>query len=150
MTEERHEIRVLVTGVDAAGKSCVVSEDYVTMDANAEHPGFWFAGLFQTPSAPPPTRPDGHGEYLETELAAGLVRWQVIDYGPSLGYPMHHTDTVDIDIVLQGSIELTLDDGTHLLETGDGVIINGVDHAWKSGPDGCRLSVTFIGTPPRN
>jgi quercetin dioxygenase-like cupin family protein len=61
---------------------------------------------------------------------------------------MHHTDTVDIDIVLDGSIELTLDDGVHVLQAGDGAVIRGVDHAWRAGSEGARLSVIFIGTPP--
>jgi hypothetical protein len=140
-------MRVLVTGTDADGRSCVVGDERVTFGTDAEHGGFWFADLFETVSAPPPARPSGRGEHLETALAAGLVRWQVIDYAPSLGYPMHQTDTVDFDLVLLGSIDLTLDDGTHHLEAGDGAVITGVDHAWTSGPDGCRLSVMFVGTP---
>jgi quercetin dioxygenase-like cupin family protein len=148
MADEAHEMRVLVTGIDDRGRSCVVGEERVRFDGNPEHPGFWFSNLFETTAAPPPSRPAGHGDQLETELAPGLVRWQVIDYGPSLGYPMHHTDTIDFDIVLQGSVELTLDDGPHLLEAGDGAVINGVDHSWRSGPEGCRLSVFFVATSP--
>jgi hypothetical protein len=60
---------------------------------------------------------------------------------------MHHTDTVDFDTLLEGSLELQLDDGTHPLNVGDCVIVAGVDHAWKSGPEGCRLSVAMVATP---
>ena len=59
---------------------------------------------------------------------------------------MHHTDTIDYDIVLAGSVELILDDGAHLLGPGDCVVITGVDHAWRAGPDGVILSVALIGS----
>jgi quercetin dioxygenase-like cupin family protein len=150
MTDESRRIRILVTGTDAQGRSRVVGEEHIDFVANPEYPGFGTAEVFETASAPPPPRPDGRGARLETALAPGIARWQVIAYAPGLDYPMHHTDTVDFDLVLAGSIELTLDDGVHLLETGDGVVMNGVDHAWQAGPDGCRLSVMHLGTPPRS
>jgi len=71
-----------------------------------------------------------------------------MDYEPGEEQEMHQTDSVDLDIVLRGSIELILDDGIHVLHTGDGAIVGGVDHAWKAGINGCRLSAIFIGTPP--
>ncbi len=61
---------------------------------------------------------------------------------------MHQTDTIDCVLVFDGSVELELDDGLHLLETRDCVIIPAVDHGWKAGPSGCRLCVMAIGTPP--
>jgi hypothetical protein len=51
-------------------------------------------------------------------------------------------------MLLEGSLELTLDDGRHSLEPGDVVVLNGVDHLWTAGPEGCRLNVVAIGTPP--
>jgi quercetin dioxygenase-like cupin family protein len=147
--EERHEIRVLITGVDDQGRSCVVGEERVALGTDPASPGFWFGSVFETTAAPPPARPDGRADYLETGVEPGHVRWQVVDYAPSQVYPMHHTDTVDLDLVLAGSVELTLDDGVHILQAGDGAVINGVDHAWAGGPEGARLSVMFVGTPPR-
>ncbi len=35
-----------------------------------------------------------------------------------------------------------------LLVAGDLVVLAGVDHAWRAGPDGARLSAVLIGTPP--
>lgn len=73
----------------------------------------------------------------------------IIEYGPGVTFPMHHTDTVDFDIVLSGSVELILDDGVHRLASGDSVVVTGVDHGWRAGPDGCRLSVVAIGAQIR-
>ncbi|HEY3669605.1 MAG TPA: cupin domain-containing protein [Acidimicrobiia bacterium] len=122
----------------------------MALGSDPSTPGFWFAEIFQTSSAPPPPRAGGRGEWLDLGLDPGIVRWQIIDYAPLRTYGLHHTDTIDIDLVLRGSIELRLDDGPHFLEAGDGVVVTGVDHTWTSGPEGCRLSVTFIGTPRSN
>jgi hypothetical protein len=143
-----HEMHVVIAGADAEGRSAVLSAERVPLGDNEEFPGFWSAALAETASAPPPARPAGRGAFLDLALAPGVVRWHVIDYGSGVGYPMHHTDTVDFDTILAGSIELTLDDGVHVLHAGDGAVIHGVDHAWRAGPDGCRLSVLSIGTPP--
>jgi mannose-6-phosphate isomerase-like protein (cupin superfamily) len=61
---------------------------------------------------------------------------------------MHHTDTLDFHLVLSGSIDLTLDTGIHELRPGDCAVITGIDHAWRAGPSGCRLSTVMLGTPP--
>jgi quercetin dioxygenase-like cupin family protein len=61
---------------------------------------------------------------------------------------MHHADTVDLDVVLAGSVDLILDDGEHPLAPGDSAVVTGVDHAWRAGPEGCRLSVMTIGAAP--
>jgi quercetin dioxygenase-like cupin family protein len=145
---EQHEMRVLITGVDAEGRSCVVGEERVVLGSDPASSGFWFGSLFETTSAPPPARPPGRGEDLDIGLAPGVVRWQVIDYPEGPSYPVHHTDSVDLDIVLEGTIELTLDDGVHVLQVGEGAVINGVDHTWAGGPGGARLSAICIGTPP--
>ncbi len=72
----------------------------------------------------------------------------MLDYAPGMGFSMHHTDTVDFDTVLSGSIELILDDGAHPLVAGDHVVVTGVDHAWRAGPDGCRMSIVSLGVSP--
>ena len=143
-TNDQHGMRVLVAGADEDGRSAIVSEQQMSLLQAPEAPEFWFAELFRsTESSAPPARRAGR---LDIGIEEGRMVWQVIDYAPFASPPMHHTTTIDLDMVLQGSIELLLDDGAHVLEAGDAVIVPGVDHAWKAGPDGCRLSVTFLGT----
>ena len=135
----------LVTGVDSNGRSCVVEEadlgpsDVADMEQHI---------VFRTSESPPPPRPAGHGADMDLGVAPGLTRWTVVQWPPDRDAPMHHTDTVDFDIVVAGSIDLILDDGTHHLEPGDCVLVNGVDHAWKAGPEGCTLSVVLLGSTP--
>jgi len=139
-------MRLLITGVDAAGKSCVLRQDDVTM--NSIGPGFAMGIPYTTTESPLPARPQGNAELIDQSLEPGYVRWIIVDYEPNAQTPVHHTDTFDLETVINGSIDLILDDGTHHLETGDMVVMTGVDHAWKAGPDGCRINAILIGTAP--
>jgi quercetin dioxygenase-like cupin family protein len=141
-------MRKLVTGTGPDGRSRLVEEGRLELAASPASPGFLSAIAAETTSAPPASRPAGHGSSADLGVAPGLVRWFIVDYEADLQVPVHHTDTVDFDTVLEGSLVLALDDGEHLLESGDIVIVNGVDHAWRAGPKGCRLSVLSVGTPP--
>ena len=137
-------MRQLVTGVDADGRSCVV----------AEHPVDGKTGRsrqmisFTTATNPAPPRPPGRGEYVDLEVPVGTTKLMVVQWASDFTYGMHYTDTIDFDTILEGSATLILDDGPHLLETGDIAVVTGVDHAWEAGPDGATISFIFLGTPP--
>jgi len=139
-------MRLFITGVNADGKSCVVSNDEV--EINSVAPGFAMAVPFNTTQSPPPSRPHGNADLIDQFLEPGHARWMVVDQGPNTETPMHHTDTIDFETILSGSVDLILGDGVHHLEAGDMVVMNGVDHAWKAGPDGYRMTAILIGTPP--
>jgi hypothetical protein len=138
-------MRRLVTGVDTDGRSYLMELSPLTLMAASE--GHLAATVYLTGSAPPPARPVGHAGFYDLGVGPGFVQWQIVEHKPNMVAPMHQTDTVDFDIILEGSVELGLDDGMHPLEPGDCVVLTGVDHSWRAGPSGCRLSVTSIGTP---
>jgi len=142
-------MRVLVTGVDASGRSCAAQDGPVHLQGDAGLDGLLYAVLYATPSHP---SIDGGAarvaDLLDLAVPPGAVRWTMIEYAPGTTFPMHHTDTVDFDVVLSGSVDLILDDGAHPLAPGDSVVVAGVDHAWRAGPQGCRLNVMTIGVSP--
>jgi mannose-6-phosphate isomerase-like protein (cupin superfamily) len=46
---------------------------------------------------------------------------------------MHTTDTVDLDLIITGEVDLELDDGVEVhLRAGDCVVQNGTRHAWHN------------------
>jgi quercetin dioxygenase-like cupin family protein len=144
-------MRLLVTDVDAAGRSCAAQDGPTTLQGDASLEGLLYSVLYAAPS--PPSISTGGGRVADTlDLAvpAGAMHWTVIEYAPGAEFSMHHTDTVDLDVVLSGSVDLILDDGAHPLAAGDSVVVTGVDHAWRAGPEGCRLSVITIGASPPN
>ena len=55
----------------------------------------------------------------------------IIDMPPGSSAPMHRTKTIDYGIVLEGEVDLELDDGsTTSLAAGDIVVQRGTAHAW--------------------
>ena len=97
---------------------------------------------------PLPARPDGTGELRDLGVAPGYSQWLISRWAPHEQAASHHTDTLDYDLVLAGTMVITLGDGEHRLEAGDAVVVTGVDHAWRAGPEGCILSVVLFGTSP--
>jgi hypothetical protein len=103
-------VRTLITGVDADGKSCVVSQDDLALDQVP--PGFAMGIPYATTTSPPPARPPGSASLIDQSIAPGLFRWVVAELGPRSETPTHHTDTLDLQSVLSGTVDLVLDDGT--------------------------------------
>jgi quercetin dioxygenase-like cupin family protein len=135
-------MRQLVTGVDADGRSCIVSEHITepSHDIAIQTP-------FETTASPPP-RPPGSRELYDMGLPVGAIRVLVVQWPPGFQASMHHTDTIDVNTVTEGSVDLVLDDGPHTLEAGDSVIVTGVDHGWLAGPDGATVTGVLLGTMP--
>jgi quercetin dioxygenase-like cupin family protein len=144
-------MRLLVTGVDESGRSCAAQDGPVALQGDAGLGGILYSVLYAAESAPSITSGGGRAaDFLDLVVPPRSMRWTVIEYAPSAGFSMHHTDTVDFDVVLAGSVELILDDGAHLLTVGDSAVVTGVDHAWRAGPEGCRLNIMTIGVSPPN
>jgi quercetin dioxygenase-like cupin family protein len=139
-------MRRLLTGVNEDGRSCVVEETEIAPTEAV--PGIAAAMLFATSQSPPPPRPAGRGDFLDLGVAPGVCRWMMLDWDPHHSWAMHHTDTLDFDLVLSGRVDLILEAGEFNLEPGDCAVITGVDHAWRAGPSGCRISIITLGTPP--
>ena len=74
--------------------------------------------LYATDELPPVLQTAGTAHKLDMGVAAGLA-WMIIRWDPGSEWPPHYTDTIDLDVVLEGTIELVLDDGAHRLEPGD-------------------------------
>ena len=139
-------MRVLITGVGDDGRSCVI-EERTPSGRPYESGGITVAAAAATESSPPPPRPPGRGDLQHVAGIPGTARWSFIDFPPRVSTPFHHTDSVDFDVVLAGSVDIILDDGPHRLGPGDAVVINGVDHGWETHDEGCRMIVVIIVTP---
>jgi quercetin dioxygenase-like cupin family protein len=141
--------RVLVTGVDAEGRSCALTHDPITLIGDLSDGGIAYSPLYAAAGTPLIAAAGGRAaDNFDLGVAPGAVSWMVVEYAPRMTFSMHHTDTVDLDTVLAGSVEIVLDDGAHELAVGDCVVVAGVDHGWRAGPDGCRLGVMALGAPP--
>jgi enoyl-CoA hydratase/carnithine racemase len=91
--------------------------------------------------------PAGVGEYRDLGVPVGTMRWLRTRFPANQVRPTHYTNTIDCHTVVDGWIELLLDDGAHRLMPGDSAIVKGVDHGWRIGPAGCSVSMILLGTP---
>jgi mannose-6-phosphate isomerase-like protein (cupin superfamily) len=84
------------------------------------------------------------------ELPANHLHQQIGDHAPRRGLPprhplMHRTLTVDYAIIMQGEIDMLLDDSEIHLQAGDVLIQQGTNHAWVNrGTEPCRIAFVLI------
>src|SRR5262249_25426349 len=127
-------MRKLTTGIDSNGRASIIG----SVELGAAGETLSTRDLFKSDGSPPRiSRAGRKAAFRDLGLAPGAVRSMIVHWPPAHEAAMHHTDTVDVDVVVSGSIEFVLDGGSFRLEPGDCVVVNGVDHAWKAGPDGC-------------
>jgi mannose-6-phosphate isomerase-like protein (cupin superfamily) len=169
------DVRRVVTGHDASGKSVFVSDETVEPVEPMVLPGFqayYLWGGDKTPQFPddgsmpefrtyfppiggfrfsmftvPPNAAAAPNDLDEEAAVAdaeaklpGLLRYlDPSDPG------MHTTDTIDFEVVLDGTVVLELDDGAEAtLGPGDTVVQNGTRHRWRNDGDTPALLALFI------
>jgi quercetin dioxygenase-like cupin family protein len=71
------------------------------------------------------------------------TRFAVIDFPPGNRPHMHRTETIDYVIVIEGEIEMDMDESTVKLKTGDIMVQRGTNHAWAN-RSGKRARVAFV------
>ena len=58
---------------------------------------------------------------------------------------MHRTRSIDYAIVLEGEIDMLLDDSAVHLQAGDVLVQQGTNHAWVNrGPQPCRMAFVLV------
>jgi hypothetical protein len=137
--------RRVVTGT-RSGREIVVEDGQVqTVDLN----GVELSSLWKTDGAPSlpndgttPTDFDFPGPGGVWVCTFTVPPRHTIEYESDLlefegvrpGY--HSTDTVDVDVILEGEISLEIEDGSEIaLKAGDSLIVNGTGHAWHNRTD---------------
>jgi hypothetical protein len=101
--------------------------------------------------------PEGTPLPSGVDVAAGFEEMRrelpgMLDYMDPGDPGMHTTDTIDFEVVLDGTVELELDDGKFVtLQVGDTVVQNGTRHRWRNpGPGIARLAVFMCGAQHDN
>jgi mannose-6-phosphate isomerase-like protein (cupin superfamily) len=132
-----HSRRRVVTGLDEAGRSCVLIDGEVPRVT----PG---ANLIWRNAAIPADNSgsaDAGGGYDPAHLHDGGVTFLLTEMPPGSGEPafMHATNTIDYLAVLSGEIVLVLETGEVVLRAGDLIVDRGVIHGWRN--DGAQTAV---------
>ena len=74
-----------------------------------------------------------------------LKEMGVSDHGGARHHGMHKTASVDYAVVLEGEIDMLLDDSEVHLEAGDVLVQQGTNHAWMNrGSKPCRIAFVLV------
>jgi mannose-6-phosphate isomerase-like protein (cupin superfamily) len=146
-------MRLLILGVDDAGRSCV-SKQSETLDFGSIPglPGSAIAWLYATKQSPPVIGPQGQGEKYADNPPPGMVTWYTVSHEPyvsgekeTIATVLHSRKVVELIFLIEGGGEMILDDGPHPIRAGDCIVMEGTSHGMRPGPQGCRLMVFAIG-----
>jgi quercetin dioxygenase-like cupin family protein len=77
------------------------------------------------------------------------TRLMVMDLFPGCRGAMHRTDTLDYVIVLEGNVEMLMDDSSVVLCAGDILVQQGTIHAWTNPTqEHARMAIVLIDAEP--
>jgi quercetin dioxygenase-like cupin family protein len=62
-------------------------------------------------------------------------RFAVIDFPPRTSGRMHRTDTIDYVMMVEGELEMLLDDSSVTIAKGDVMVQRGTNHEWRNNGD---------------
>jgi quercetin dioxygenase-like cupin family protein len=140
-------IRRVVTGHDEAGAAKVIL-DHPATNAKFPSPGVVSTMIWCTDRTPADI---SGGESIE-DMGARILgtappprgsRFAVIDFPPGNEAHMHRTETIDYVIVLEGEIDMDMDESTVRLRAGDVMVQRGTNHAWAN-RSGKRARLAFV------
>lgn len=136
----------IVTGHDEQGREVFRSED-VTPTRMIPSGDASFLLIWTTATVPADNNDETDGRDRDAGLTlnqGSVIR--VVDMLPGKESPMHRTNSVDYGIVLQGEIELELEDGAKRKVRQGGIIIQrGTNHLWRNTSDKvCRIAFVLI------
>jgi len=133
---------VYITGIDDQGRSCVLERHEIS---SASGP-LEVLRLDDAVAAVPATSPGV--ELLAPLTAEGGAFYNIFSWAPDQGTGLHRTVSHDVDVVLQGTVELGLEAETVRLHAGDVVVLRGHAHSWKGGPGGGIMLYSLIAGRP--
>lgn len=173
------QIRRIVTGHNAAGKSIILQDAFATSILEmAAMPGLRVTDLWETTTAPADlsndTDPVDRPVHLEPKPMGTICR--IVEFPPdtalrdragsqevfaSLGAShtadtssatpmMHKTASVDYAIVLSGEVWAVMDEGETCMRAGDVLIQRGTNHAWSNrSREPAFIAFILVGATPR-
>ncbi len=137
-------VQRVVTGHDAQGRAVFRSED-TTPTRMVPSGDASFLLVWTTDTVPADNNDDTDGRERDAGITlnqGSVIR--VVDMLPGRESPMHRTNSIDYGIVLEGEVELELDDRRRKTIRQGGTI-----HLWRNTTDKpCRIVFVLIEAPP--
>jgi quercetin dioxygenase-like cupin family protein len=137
-------VRRIVTTHDASGKAVVGSDIEVEAMPGVMTKEVGNALIWATDSMPV----DLSGTEPRTqqlEPAPNGTIFRILELPPGIPPRMHKTETIDYVIVLDGEVDMLLDDSEVHMKAGDVMVQKGTWHGWTNRSDRpCRIAFVLI------
>lgn len=126
-------IRRIVTGHNDQGRAIIRSDTRFPSEPIALG-GAEFALIWTTASVPADNNDEADGRERDAGLTinhGSVIR--IVDFLPGGSSPMHRTNSIDYGIILEGEIELELEDGVKTIAGQHSIIVQrGTNHKWRN------------------
>ncbi len=143
------KVRRVVTGHDDRGKSVAIIDD-IAANATSRRPGHDSRLVWTTDGETPPNRgnEDAGARNIGRPPSGRGTVFRVLELQPDQELEMHRTATIDYVVMIEGSMNLVLDDSEIALRPGDCLVQRGTNHAWRNTGDGpCRFAAVLVDAP---
>ncbi len=138
--------RRVVTGVNEAGKSCIIIDGPIPVLAPISAALAWQTRTWPADNS---GTEDVVEPYKVEMLHTPGSNFAICQFAPNSEGRMHATDSIDYLVILSGHVTLVVEDGEAALGPGDFVVDRGVLHAWRnSGSEPCVAAVVNIPAHP--
>ena len=138
--------RRVVTGHDAKGRG-VILFDGAAPNVKHRPSGLVSTLLWTTDESPADTARGDDRSAREIGIPPperGSI-FRVVDFPPGAKGEMHRTRSIDYAVVMEGEIDMVLDDSEVHLVAGDVLVQQGTNHAWVNrGTAPCRMAFVLI------
>jgi len=146
-------IRRVVTGHDGENVAKVIREG-VAANTKTPREGVASTLMWCTDAMPADisigeNAEDMGARILGTAPPENGTRFIVMEFAPGIASEMHRTETVDYIAVLDGEIDMDMDDSSVKLRAGDVMVQRGTNHAWVNrGTAPARLAIVLLDAKP--
>jgi quercetin dioxygenase-like cupin family protein len=146
-------LRRVVTGHDHNNVAKVIIDGPAT-NAKGGASGATSTLIWSTDSTPADVSVDEDVEDLGARIIGTPPpehgsRFAVITFPPGNPGRMHRTETIDYVIVMQGELDMDMDDSTVKLKAGDVLVQRGTNHAWVNrGTEVARAAFVLLDAKP--
>jgi quercetin dioxygenase-like cupin family protein len=146
-------IRRVVTGHDEKNSAKVIIDGPAT---NEKYPDvamistlIWCSDTMPADIAIGSSIEDAGNRTLGSAPPVNGTRFAILDFPPGNKAVTHRTETLDYVIVLEGEIEMDMDDSSVKLKAGDVLIQRGTNHTWMNRSNArARIAVVLVDAQP--
>ena len=143
-------VRRVITGHDASGKAVILFDSAAS---NVKHRPSGLISTLLWLTEESPARASGDADRAMREIGIpppplGSV-FRIVDFPAGTVGEMHRTRSIDYAVVLEGEIDMVLDESEVHLKAGDVLVQQATNHGWMNhSTANCRIAFVLIDAEP--